>query len=117
MKTAIERQRRLIEILCDRRYDLAENLAVEFGVSVRTIYRDIEVLASTYPIYTTQGTGGGIYVVDGFNLRMKYLTDRQYEILDKLSKRLSGEEKLVVLEILKIYKKPQGGRIAKKKNT
>ena len=106
MKTAIERQRRLIEILCNRRSELAENLAEELGVSTRTIYRDVEVLAVSYPIYTTQGTGGGIHVIDGFNLRRIYLTKTQCEVLERLSNRLIGEEKKTVLEILHTFKKP-----------
>ena len=34
---------------------------------------------------------------------MKYLTDKQYTVLKDISGRLSGEEKVVVLEILKIF--------------
>ena len=106
MRTAIERQRRIIEILSNRRSEVAENLAKELCVSVRTIYRDIEILALSYPIYTTQGTGGGIHVIDGFYIRRKYLTKRQYELLEHLSNRLSSEERKIILEILHTFKKP-----------
>lgn len=117
MKSAIERRQKILEILSERRYEKMTNLAIELSVSRRTICYDIEHLSSSFPLYTETGTYGGVYVADGFKYGMKYLTDRQCDVLDILSKRLEGEERSVVLEILKIYKKPQGGRIAKKKNT
>ena len=43
-----------------------ENLAFEFGVSIRTIYSDIDALTPYYPIKTQSGKGGGVYVEDGF---------------------------------------------------
>lgn len=106
MRTAIERQRRIIEILSNRRSEVAENLAEELGVSVRTIYRDIEILALSYPIYTTQGTGGGIHVIDGFYIKRRYLTKQQCELLEKLSNRVFDEERKIILEILHTFKKP-----------
>ena len=81
MHSTAERRQMILQALCERRSELAENLAVEFGVTTRTIYNDIEILAYSYPIYTVQGIGGGIYVVDGFRLGMKYLTENQCERL------------------------------------
>ena len=106
MGTAIERRKRLLEILCDRRSALAENLSVELGVTVRTIYRDIEILALSYPVYTIQGIGGGVYIMDGFRLGMKYLTDTQCALLERLLKILEGEEREVLYTIIKTFRKP-----------
>jgi predicted DNA-binding transcriptional regulator YafY len=41
------------------------DLAEEFGVSVRTIMRDISILSTSRAIGTSVGKGGGIYLVDG----------------------------------------------------
>ena len=41
----------------------------------------IEILSYTYPIYTTTGPYGGIYIEDTFRLGMKYLTENQCERL------------------------------------
>ena len=107
MRSTAERRQMILQVLCERRSELAENLALEFDVSIRTIYYDIEFLAYSYPIYTTKGTGGGIHVMDGFYLGMKYLTERQCEVLEKLSARLLDEEKEIILQILHTFKKPQ----------
>ena len=72
--TAAERRQAILEALCVRRHDTRENLAFEFGVSKRTIEYDVLELSLTYPIYTTQGNGGGIHVVDGFHLDKTILT-------------------------------------------
>ena len=45
----------IVTILLNRKTITASELAERFGVSIRTIYRDIEVLSSAgIPIYTTQ---------------------------------------------------------------
>jgi len=59
MHSTAERRQMILQALCERRSELHENLAVEFGVTTRTIYNDIEILAYSYPIYTVQGIGGG----------------------------------------------------------
>ena len=60
---------------------------------------------------------GGIHIADGFRLGMKYLTDKQYEILYQISERLDGEEKTVVLGILKTFAYPKKGVDGKKSST
>ena len=117
MHSTAERRQMILQFLCERRSELAENLAVEFGVTTRTIYKDIEILAYSYPIYTVQGVGGGIRIMDGFRLGMKYLTDKQYEILYQISERLDGEEKVLVSGILKTFAYPKKGTNGKKSST
>ena len=43
MQSAIERRQQVLEAISDRRTERIENLASEFGVSRRTIERDILV--------------------------------------------------------------------------
>ena len=117
MKNTTERRQKILEILCRRRCEKIENLAIEFNVSRRTILYDIEILSCSYPIYSETGPTGGIHIADGFRLGMKYLTDKQYEILYKISERLDGEEKTVVLGILKTFAYPKKGVDGKKSNT
>ncbi len=84
MKTS--RLFQIIYILLDRKSITANELAEKFEVSVRTIYRDIETLIeSGIPIYTTQGKGGGIALMNQFILNKSLLLDKeQNEILFSL---------------------------------
>ena len=101
--TAAERRQDILEALCVRRHDTRENLAFEFGVSKRTIEYDVLELSLTYPIYTTQGNGGGIHVVDGFYLDKPHLNEKEVALLSKILPTLTGEDKKTMSEILKKY--------------
>ena len=107
MRATIERRQAIIEILCDRRNETIDNLAFEFKVNRRTIRRDIEILSITFPFYTTKGTGGGIHVVDGFKLGMKYLTKEQADFLESILHNYSDKEKEILVEILNTFKMPE----------
>ena len=106
MKTTAERRLRLIEILCRRRKETIENLAYEFNVSTRTIRYDIEVLSVSFPIYTLTGPYGGVYIADDYQLGMRYLTDAQYKLLDRLMTHLTGADKELLHTIIQTFRKP-----------
>lgn len=60
----------------------AEALAAEFGVSVRTIYRDIDELsASGIPVYGDRGPGGGFQLMQGYQTRLTGLAADEAEAL------------------------------------
>ncbi len=104
--TASERRQAILEVLCQRRHETRENLAFEFGVSKRTIEYDVLELSLAYPVYTTQGNGGGIHVSDDFHLNRPKMNDAQTELLKRILPTLSGEDKETMETIIKIY----GGR-------
>lgn len=57
-----------------------KELADRFEVSVRTIYRDIDTLSSAgIPIYTNQGKGGGIVILDNFVLNKSVLSEKEQD--------------------------------------
>lgn len=110
-----ERRSAIMKILCRRRYETINNLALEFGVSDRTIRRDIEVLSLTEPIYTQSGRyGGGVYVMEGYFADRMYVTESEGEILKKLygfaesQQRcvLTGEELGIFKRLIEGYIKP-----------
>ena len=94
-----ERRIEIMRVLCRRRHETISNLAEEFGVSTRTILRDIEVLSITEPIYTQCGRyGGGVYVIGDYSMTRMYMTENELELLHKLS-RLADEEAICELSI------------------
>lgn len=106
MRSTTERRQSILEVLCLRRFDTIDHLADEFGVSRRTIRYDLEVLQCSYPIETLKGGGGGVRVMDGYYIGMKYLNSGQAALLEKLSETLSGDELLTMQSILKTFSKP-----------
>ncbi len=97
----------IIEALCERRYEKRENLAYEFGVCTRTIDYDICFLSIRFPIYTVRGYGGGVFIVDGYRLGKKYLTEKQVEILERLCLIFTGEILEVLKSIINDFKMPE----------
>ncbi len=58
---------RLLYVLMERGRTSAPELARQFEVSVRTIYRDIDSLSQAgIPVYTERGRAGGIRLLDGY---------------------------------------------------
>jgi len=110
MQSAFERRQEILSVMNSRRHDTLDNLAFEFSVSKMTIRRDIEALALNSPIYTTQGNGGGVHVVDGVSLRGRYLTEEQVELLKRLSVGLGDGELEIVRGILKGFSVPNKGK-------
>lgn len=85
----------IIYLLLSRDCITAKELASYFEVSVRTIYRDIELLSSLHiPVYMNKGKNGGICLLEQFKLDKTLLTEKEQkeilfalESLDKLGIR------------------------------
>ncbi|WP_110933953.1 helix-turn-helix transcriptional regulator [Paenibacillus bouchesdurhonensis] len=82
----INRLLEIVYILLDKKQVTAKQLAEQFEVSQRTIYRDIDTLsAAGIPVYTNKGKGGGIRLLDQFVLGKSMLSDKeQMDILSSL---------------------------------
>ena len=79
----------------------ANELSEKFEVSVRTIYRDIDVISSAgIPIYATQGKGGGIEIADDFVLKKSLLFEKEQEQILVALKGLEGTNKQYENELL-----------------
>lgn len=103
---SIERRQAILEKLCSRRFEKVENFAYEFGVTDRTIMRDIAELSLTYPIYTQPGPYGGIYVAEGFYLGTIYLNSEQKMLLERLRETVEGKDKEILESILTGFTRP-----------
>ncbi len=78
----IDRLIGIITILQQKGSVTAPYLAERFEVSRRTISRDIEdICRAGIPIVTTQGTGGGISIMEGFRLDTTIFTREEMQAL------------------------------------
>lgn len=69
---------RILYYLLEKGGATAPELAREFEVSQRTIYRDIEALSgSGIPVYTEPGRGGGIRLLGGYVLEKAPFTEEE----------------------------------------
>ena len=107
MRSTAERRMAILEYMCERRHETLENLMFEFDVSRSTIIRDLCELSRHYPICTKPGNGGGVHVVEGFILGRKYFSDKQQELLERLSVRLDGDDLKTMKSILKVFSAPK----------
>lgn len=104
---ATERRQKLLETLCRQRHDKIDNLAFEFGVSERTIRRDIQELSLSYPIYTDcRRDSAGVHIEEGYRLNSHYLKSEQKAFLEEIAKRLTGEEREKMQEIIDRFGRP-----------
>jgi len=97
MQSALERRQEILEYLCQCRSTTRPILASKFNVTTKTIDRDLLVLTCSYPIFTQQGEGGGVYVQDGYYLNKQYLNNEQQQYLESL-KANSSENDLKIIE-------------------
>ena len=71
---------KIIYYLMENGKSTAPELAEKLEVSVRTIYRDIDIISSVgVPIYVTTGRNGGIQIDDSFVLDRLILSDKEKE--------------------------------------
>ena len=80
MKMRESRLFRIVYYLLQNGKATAPELAQKFEVSIRTIYRDIDVISSAgIPIYATQGKGGGISVLNDYTLDKSLFSEQEQE--------------------------------------
>lgn len=98
---------KILYYLLDRERATAPELAAEFEVSTRTIYRDVEALSGAgIPIYAEPGRNGGIYLLQDFILDRAVLSENErQEILTAIQSIFatgytSGKEMLTKLSAL-----------------
>ena len=105
--TVNERRMKILDILLRKRQVKLAELQLQFNRSRSTAKRDVQELMLSHPIVTFQGKyGGGIRIVDGYRLGMKYLNEQQTALLKKLSDTLSGDDLQTMQSILKTFSKP-----------
>lgn len=72
----------IVHLLLEQERMTADVLAETLGVSVRTVYRDVEALSTAgVPVCTTQGKGGGVALMDGYVLDQSAFSREEQRLL------------------------------------
>lgn len=108
----IDRLLKIINILMDKQKVSAKELSAKFGVSTKTIYRDIDALSiAGIPVITTKGKNGGISILECYKINSAMVNnEEQNSILRGLEilNALKYDDTTEVLPKLKnIFNKPQ----------
>lgn len=97
----------MIYLLLNNRQQKAQDIADHFGVSTKTIYRDVETLAQAgIPISMQQGIGGGIVLSENYAVNKTKLTASEEVVLLKAldeTKKLPNAQLDYALRLLKQY--------------
>ncbi len=96
-----ERRESIIKLLYSKKYETIDNLASRFGVSTRTIRRDIESISLTIPIYTKAGRyGGGIYILKEYSPNVGYMSESELSLLARICKSATflTQDEIEILE-------------------
>jgi predicted DNA-binding transcriptional regulator YafY len=85
----------LLAVLQVRRVATAEALAAEFGVSTRTILRDVQALVDAdIPVLTERGKYGGISLLPGSQVDLSKLTGSEADVFRAVGLDLSRASRL-----------------------
>ncbi len=100
---ANDRRRKIVELLAVREFCTMESLADSFGVTRRTIVRDIATLSQSFPLYTTCGPHGGVYIMKDYRPNRRQLIAEQKAVLEEIEPTLPESEQIVIDSILRDF--------------
>ena len=107
-----ERRNEIFKYLCRHRYAQSSELSEMFGVSEKTISRDIFEIEMTYHITLKAKRGrygGGVYMPDGYFFGQMYLYEEEIALLIRLQRlaedKISKEESELLSQMIKKYHK------------
>lgn len=107
-----ERRLEILKYLCKHRQATMPQLAKMFGVSVRTIQRDIFELEETLrvPLEMRSGKYGGVFVKGDYTFDRAYMHEEQTALLWKIytlvEDRLPAKEIEAFARLIQAYTKP-----------
>ena len=107
-----ERRLEILKYLCRARKSTMPKLAELFGVSVRTIQRDILEIEATFHVPIDVRCGkyeGGVYVVGDYSFDRAYMCDEELVLLKKIQSlvkaQITEKENVILTQIIKKYSK------------
>ena len=103
------RQFQMVYLLLEKGRMTAGELAERLEVSPRTVLRDVDALsAAGVPVYTTQGAGGGVALLDGFVLdRAAFSEEEQRQLLTALQSLPGPEGEQALTKLSALFRRGQ----------
>ena len=108
-----ERRLEILKYLCKKRHATMPELSEQFGVSLRTIQRDIYEIETTFRVPIDVKCGkydGGVYVIGHYSFDRTYMHSDEIILLRKIQEivenKISEKESVMLLQIIKNYEKP-----------
>lgn len=108
-----ERRIEIMKYLCRKRHTTMAEISKEFGVSIRTVQRDIDYLSGVMmiPIYCQSGKyEGGVYIDNDYRWDKMYMTFEQISLLirvkEMVADELSDKENIALKQIIDLYSMP-----------
>lgn len=97
----------IVYLLLERDRMTADELGAALGVSVRTVYRDVEALSTAgVPVCTTQGKGGGVALMDGYVLdESTFSREEQRLLLNALREFPQQSEEQVLTKLAVLFRR------------
>lgn len=107
-----ERRLEILKYLCRNRHATMPKLAELFGVSVRTVQRDIFEIEATFHVPLDIRCGkydGGIFVKGDYNFDRAYMYKDELDLLAKIQElvrtQLSDKENALLSQVITVYTK------------
>lgn len=106
-----ERRLEIYKYLCHVRKASMSQLAVKFGVCLRTIQRDILEIETIFhvPLKITYGRYGGVSIIGDYTFDRAYMCDEELNLLKNIQllveEKINKEEYELLSQIIKKYSK------------
>lgn len=105
-----ERRLEILKLLCRSRHSTMSSLAKTFGVSVRTVQRDIYEIETTFRVPLCVKCGkhdGGVYVLGDYSFDRAYMCEDEIALLGRIysaaAPAISAEDSEAFARMIKSY--------------
>lgn len=106
--TTFERRIEILFVLIKWKKSSITELANMFSVCRKTAYNDLIFLSRYAPIYTKNGIGGGVFMMQDYhNEIFMYLTEDEEKVLNELIEMLDTDKKIIVKNIINKFSMPK----------